>query len=182
MTLTPAFVVGKYLDFIAWNPLAAALRIDIDKIAPHERNCVRMLFADPRMRDFYDDWEGMARTGVALLRMQAVDNPKDPRLANLVGELSVGCPLFRQWWASRHVASQNFGSKIIHHPKLGELTLDWDRFYWSGDPRPAPHRLVTRTRFPERRETPDPQLVDPTIRHHRKRHRKAERIVTRSAK
>jgi transcriptional regulator with XRE-family HTH domain len=134
LTLTPAFVVGKYLDFIAWNPLAAALLIDIDKMAPHERNYVRMLFADPRMKDFYDDWEGMARTGVALLRMQVVDNPSDPRLANLVGELSVGHPLFRQWWASRHVASQNFGSKTIHHPELGELTLDWDSFYWSGDP------------------------------------------------
>ncbi|MFI6809073.1 hypothetical protein ACIBO6_29410 [Streptomyces luteogriseus] len=76
----------------------------------------------------------MARTGVALLGMQVVDNPKDPRLTNLVGELSVGYPLFRQWWASRHVASQDFGSKTIHHPELGEFTFDWDSFYRSGDP------------------------------------------------
>src|SRR3954447_19931404 len=89
LTETPAFVVGKYLDILAWNPLAAALLIDVDKMAPHERNYVRMMFTDPRMRDFYDNWESMARTGVALLRMQAVDNPTDPRLAALVGELSV---------------------------------------------------------------------------------------------
>ncbi|MFD5944526.1 hypothetical protein ACFWAZ_36595 [Streptomyces collinus] len=34
----------------------------------------------------------------------------------------------------RHVASQDFGSKAIRHPELGELTFDWDSFYGSGDP------------------------------------------------
>jgi transcriptional regulator with XRE-family HTH domain len=63
LTDTPAFVVGKYLDILAWNPLAAALLIDVDKMAPHERNYVRMMFTDPRMKAFYPDWESMARTG-----------------------------------------------------------------------------------------------------------------------
>jgi len=133
LVLTPAFVVGKYLDFLAWNPLAAALLLDIDRLAPRERNYVRMLFADPRMRDYYDDWEGVARTGVALLRMQTADNPTDPKLAALVGELSLAYPLFRQWWADRHVASQQFGQKTIRHPELGELTFDWDSYHWDGD-------------------------------------------------
>ncbi|MFI5898228.1 helix-turn-helix domain-containing protein [Actinoplanes sp. NPDC051513] len=134
LTDTPAFVVGKYLDILAWNPLAAALLIDVDKMAPHERNYVRMMFTDPRMKDFYPDWESMARTGVALLRMQAVDNPTDPRLAALVGELSVAHPQFRRWWAARNVARQEFGSKTIRHPELGDLVLDWDGFSWAGDP------------------------------------------------
>jgi transcriptional regulator with XRE-family HTH domain len=133
LTLTPAFVVGKYLDYLAWNPLAGALLLDLDAMAPHERNYVRLLFTDPRMKDFYDDWESMARTGVALLRMQAVDNPREPRLAQLVGELSVGYPQFRQWWADRHVHQQDFGRKSIHHPDLGEFTFDWDSYYWTGD-------------------------------------------------
>jgi transcriptional regulator with XRE-family HTH domain len=134
LILTPAFAVGKYLDYLAWNPLAGALLLDLDTMAPHERNYVRMLFADPRMKDFYDDWETMARTGVALLRMQAADNPRDPRLADLVGELYEDYPLFRQWWESREVASQDFGTKTIHHPELGAFTFDWDSFYCKGDP------------------------------------------------
>jgi len=134
LTLTPAFVVGKYLDYIAWNPLANALLLDLEAMAPHERNYVRLLFTDPRMKDYYDDWESMARTGVALLRMQAIENPHDPRLVQLVGELSLGNPLFREWWGSRHVASQDFGRKTIHHPELGEFTFDWDSYYWTGDP------------------------------------------------
>ncbi|MET7729185.1 helix-turn-helix domain-containing protein [Streptomyces mirabilis] len=134
LTDTPAFVVGKYLDILAWNPLAAALLIDVDKMAPHERNYVRMLFTDPRMKDYYENWESMARAGVALLRMQAVDNPTDPRLTALVGELSLSSPQFRRWWAARNVARQEFGTKTIRHPDLGDLTVDWDSFQWSGDP------------------------------------------------
>ena len=134
LTDTPAFVVGKYLDILAWNPLAAALLIDVDKMAPHERNYVRMMFTDPRMKDYYENWESMARTGVALLRMQAVDNPNDPRLAALVGELSLSYPQFRRWWAARNVARQEFGTKTIRHPDLGDLTIDWDAFQWAGDP------------------------------------------------
>jgi hypothetical protein len=66
--------------------------------------------------------------------MQAIENPHDPRLVQLVGELSLGNPLFREWWGSRHVASQDFGRKTIHHPELGEFTFDWDSYYWTGDP------------------------------------------------
>ncbi|MFE9853333.1 helix-turn-helix domain-containing protein [Streptomyces sp. NPDC005576] len=134
LTDTPAFVVGKYLDILAWNPLAAALLLDVDKKLPKERNYVRMLFTDPRMKDYYDNWGAMARAGVALLRMQAADNPTDPQLTSLVGELSVVDAQFRQWWAARHVAREEFGTKTVHHPDLGDLTLDWDAFQWAGDP------------------------------------------------
>ena len=51
-----------------------------------ERNFVRMIFTDPRMTDLHYDWEGMVRASIAQLRMQALDNPADPRLAALVGE------------------------------------------------------------------------------------------------
>lgn len=134
LTDTPAFVVGKYLDLLAFNPLAAALLADVERIPPAQRNFVRMIFTDPRMKDLYEDWKGMARSSVALLRMQAVDNPTDPRLAALVGELSLLDPQFRTWWAARNVAHQEFGTKTIRHPQLGDLTIDWDAFLWAGDP------------------------------------------------
>lgn len=134
LTDTPAFIVGKYLDIIPWNGLAAALLADLGSMPERERNYVRMVFTNPRVQALYDDWEAMARSGVAVLRMQAVDNPTDPRLAALVGEMSVVSPQFRRWWADRHVARPDFGTKTIHHPELGALTLDWDAFAYTGDP------------------------------------------------
>ncbi|MEH0420762.1 helix-turn-helix domain-containing protein [Streptomyces sp. B21-083] len=134
LTDTPAIIVGKYLDILAWNPLAAALLVDLDSMAPHERNYVRMVFTDPRVQDLYYDWEAMARSSVATLRMQAADNPHDPRLAALVGELALVSPHFRHWWADHKVARPDFGTKTIRHPELGDLTLDWDAFGYVGDP------------------------------------------------
>lgn len=34
LTDTPAFVVGKHLDYLAWHRLAAALLLDVDQLPP----------------------------------------------------------------------------------------------------------------------------------------------------
>lgn len=52
----------------------------------------------------------------------------------LVGELSVQDPQFRQWWAAHHVTSRGVGTKELHHPVAGTLSLDWDTLTASTDP------------------------------------------------
>ena len=89
---TPALVLGRRMDILAWNPLAAALMTDFSQIPEERRNSVRLVFTDPAMRNLYTDWEDVARTNVAFLRMEAADNPDDPRLSELVEELSVRDP------------------------------------------------------------------------------------------
>ncbi|MEV6062824.1 helix-turn-helix domain-containing protein [Nocardia asteroides] len=133
LTETPALVFGRYLDILAWNHLAAALITDFERMAPRHRNYVRMVFTDPAMRTLYEDWESVARTCVAILRMDAAANPTDPQLTALVGELSIADEQFRQWWAARNVARQEFGSKTLNHPDVGQMTLNWDTFSSSGD-------------------------------------------------
>ncbi|MFT4199246.1 helix-turn-helix domain-containing protein [Gordonia sp. (in: high G+C Gram-positive bacteria)] len=134
LTDTPALVLGKYLDILGWNDLAATLLTDFAAIPAASRNYVRMIFLDPAMRELYPEWESIARTCVAALRMEAAANPTDPKLTALVGELSVADEQFRRWWADRHVARHEFGTKLIRHPAVGDLTLDWDNFRYAGDP------------------------------------------------
>jgi transcriptional regulator with XRE-family HTH domain len=131
---TPALIFGRYLDILAWNHLAAALLTDFSKMPAPHRNYVRMVFTDPAMRELYADWEAVAKTCVAILRMDAAASPADPQLSSLVGDLSIADPLFRQWWAARHVARQEFGTKMLNHPDVGPLTLEWDTFRYAGDP------------------------------------------------
>ncbi|GAB3288522.1 hypothetical protein GCM10027563_24370 [Parasphingorhabdus pacifica] len=97
------------------------------------------------MRTLYADWESVARTSVALLRREAARYPADQRLTELVGELSVRDTDFRQWWAEHHVANQRIGTKTLHHPVVGELTLDWDTLTCTSDPD---QHLVTWTAEP----------------------------------
>ena len=82
---TPALVITPTHDILAWNRLAAALMLDFGEIPERERNFMRLLFTDPRMRSLYSDWEGLARSVVSYIRMEAARKPDDPRLAELVG-------------------------------------------------------------------------------------------------
>lgn len=142
---TPAIVLGRRMDVLAWNPLAAALVADFAQIPAKERNYVRLVFTDPAMRSLYADWEGVAHTCVALLRREAARYPDDPQLTRLVGELSVQDPQFRQWWAAHHVAGKRIGTKTLNHPVVGDLTLDWDTLTCTDDPD---QQLITWTADP----------------------------------
>lgn len=134
LTDTPAIVLGPRMQILAWNPLAAKVYVDFDELSGHELNFVRLVFVDPRMRELFVDWQAVARSCVSILRREAVANPGDPALAALVGELTIADRQFGQWWSARNVARQDFGTKVLNHPQVGELTLDWEIFRYAGAP------------------------------------------------
>jgi transcriptional regulator with XRE-family HTH domain len=131
---TPAFVLGRRDDILAWNRAAKALFVDFDAIPAQERNYVRLMFLDPTIRALHANWERSARTAVSALRMHAARFPDDPELARLVGELSIEDPDFRTWWAGHVVTSTTSSVKHYHHPEVGELTLDCDTWASPQDP------------------------------------------------
>ncbi|WP_063045196.1 helix-turn-helix domain-containing protein [Nocardia pseudovaccinii] len=135
LTETPAIVLGRRTDILAWNTLAAALVTDFAKIPEKQRTYIRLLFTDPTMRQLYPDWENVARTAVALLQVEAARTPGDPRMSALVGELSTRDERFRHWWvAAQAVAGRGVGTKHLNHPVIGTLTLDWDTLTCAADP------------------------------------------------
>ena len=119
---TPAIALGRCLDVLAWNSLAAAVFIDFGRVPRHDRNFVRLLFVDAEVRGRYADWRNIARTCVAFLRMAVAERPADPRLIEVAGVRDAD---FRTWWAERDVSYQAFGTKSLQHPAAGPFTLDW---------------------------------------------------------
>ncbi|MFF7212977.1 helix-turn-helix domain-containing protein [Streptomyces sp. NPDC008238] len=134
LTAVPAMVLGRRMDVIGWNTLAAALITDFGKLPEARRNYPRILFTDPAMRTLYTDWRTIARSCVAQLRMEAARYPGDPGLTALVGELSARDADFRTWWAAHNVATLTVGTKVLDHPVAGELSLDWDTLTATTDP------------------------------------------------
>ncbi|WP_156723275.1 helix-turn-helix transcriptional regulator [Streptomyces apocyni] len=122
----PAYVIGRRLDVIAWNRMASALFGDFAAVPPEERNVARHTFLDPAARDFYLDWECKAIEVVSVLRLEAGCYPDEPRLAALVGELSVKSEDFRRLWAAHTVQEKGHGTKRLRHPLVGELTLAYE--------------------------------------------------------
>ncbi|MET7695095.1 helix-turn-helix transcriptional regulator [Streptomyces sp. NPDC005483] len=126
LTFTPAIVQGRRGDILAWNALAAALITDFSRPPERHRNYPRIIFTDPAMRGLYADWRTSARLAVAQLRMEAAQYPEDPRLIELVGELSTRDQQFARWWGDQRVAARTAGTTTLNHPVVGELILDWD--------------------------------------------------------
>ncbi|GAA3289796.1 helix-turn-helix domain-containing protein [Streptomyces cinereospinus] len=142
---TPALVLGRRLDILAWNPAAAALYTDFAALPAGHRNYLRLLFTDPALRELHRDWASDARDSVAALRMEAAAEPDDPDLARLVGDLTLRDCDFRAWWAEHHVNSAAHGTKHYRHHLVGDLTLDCD--VWAG-PDGSGQRLMVLTAEP----------------------------------
>jgi hypothetical protein len=65
--------------------------------------------------------------------MDAGCHPDDPRLAALVGELSVKSEDFRRLWATHDVKEKSHGVKLLRHPLVGDLALQFESFRLVGD-------------------------------------------------
>ncbi|MFJ3926694.1 helix-turn-helix transcriptional regulator [Streptomyces sp. NPDC090022] len=133
----PAVVMGRRMDILAWNAAAGALFGDYGALAPAERNIARITFLDPASRALFGDWEGCARENVAYLHLEAGRHPDDPRLAQLIGELSLRSERFRTWWAQHPVQDKTSGTKLYHHPVVGDLELSYETLRAADDTEQA---------------------------------------------
>ena len=134
LATTPAVVLGRRTDILAWNPMAAALFTDFGLLPAQNRNFVRLVFCDQSVRSLYPHWEHAARNGVAQLRREAARDPDDPELAALVDELSARDKDFQRWWTAHQVSLRDTGSNEVRHPVVGDLTLDWAALVCTADP------------------------------------------------
>ncbi len=124
----PAFVQNKYMDVLAANPLAVAL-------SPHLTpgcNRLRALFTDPEARRVHPDWDQGTAEVVAQLRAVVGGDTDDPRLAELIGELSLSSERFRRLWARHDIRLRRSETTRLSHPQVGELTLHRDKLAVTG--------------------------------------------------
>lgn len=118
-TGTPAFIIGHAQDVLATNALADALYADFAQCD----NVLRMLFLDPAARTFYRNTDRAKYRAVADLRQTAAESPDDPRVLQLVGELSVRSGEFRSLWARDPVRVPPYEVKRMYHSAVGEMEL-----------------------------------------------------------
>jgi transcriptional regulator with XRE-family HTH domain len=123
----PALVHNRRLDILAGNQLGYALYAPMFESPVRPANGARFAFLDPRAANFFVDWERVASDVVATLRSEAGRDPHDRRLSDLVGELSTQSDAFRTRWAAHNVRFHDKGVKRLHHPGVGDLSLNFER-------------------------------------------------------
>jgi transcriptional regulator with XRE-family HTH domain len=137
----PAYAVGRRMDILGWNRLAAVVFGDWAQLPPEERNVARLAFLSPEARSRFADPERVALRVAGVLRMNAGKSPGDAHFSDLIQELSHKSEEFRRLWARHDVSCGIVGETVrMRHPLVGEFDLVHEPMTLPGG---APMRLVT---------------------------------------
>jgi len=135
---TPAVVLGRHLDLLAWNTMAEALLGDPRGYPADRLNMLLLMFDDTRTGErSCPDWERQALDYIGMMRAAVATDPTHPRATAIVGELSIRSAEFRQLWARHDVRESVRGTKTFPVPEVGDIVLDWDTYPLPGNPGPV---------------------------------------------
>jgi len=125
---SPALIRTALWDVVAWNRAATVMLTDYGKLPPEERNILRFIFLDPRVRAAQDDWESVARLVVGGFRVAAARAGAAAEVKPLVDELCRLSPEFAALWRDNDINGQGEGVKHIRHPVLGTVMFEFSTF------------------------------------------------------
>ena len=134
LTLSPAIVKTTMWDVVGWNRAATAVLTDYDALPPEQRNIVKLIFCNPRVRAAQDDWESVARFVVAAFRADSARVADTAKVEALVREVSALSPEFERYWREHDVKAFGEGVKRLRHPTVGLIAFEYSAF--SVDQRP----------------------------------------------
>jgi len=119
---TPAILCGRYVEIVAANAAACYLFADFNIMPARERNTLHWMLTSPLARGLYaDQWEAVAEEMIGTLRLDAARYPGDPRLAELVDELTERSPFFHRLWTEHKVSACTHGRKVLQHRHAGPM-------------------------------------------------------------
>ncbi len=132
--VSPALIKTATWDIVAWNRAAAVVLTDYGKLPQGQRNILRMIFGDPRVRAAQYDWESIARFVVGAFRVDAARAGAVSEVGELVDELCRLSPEFAALWRDNDVHAHGEGVKHLRHPVLGPIELEYSAFSVDGRP------------------------------------------------
>ncbi|WP_410591998.1 helix-turn-helix transcriptional regulator [Amycolatopsis sp. lyj-23] len=130
----PAMLLNHRYDVLAWNSEMARLLVDFGTLPPARRNAIWLCLRHPRVREFYVDRERVVREGIAHLRAAWAAHPDDRALTGLIRELTSGDAEFARLWDRQDVKVNGRGRKVVRHPDVGVLTVQFETLRPLEDP------------------------------------------------
>lgn len=134
LEVSPALVRTATWDVVAWNRAASVVLIDYGALPRDQRNILRMIFGDPRVRAAQYDWESVARFVVGAFRADAARAGAVSQVGDLVDELCRLSPEFEALWRDNDVRNYGEGVKHLRHPILGPIAFEYSSFAVDGRP------------------------------------------------
>jgi transcriptional regulator with XRE-family HTH domain len=134
----PAYVVDPAGDVLATTEGFRALARPVGLLDAARPNLARFVFADPRARTAFPDWDTIADERAAAVRAAA--DLGDPAAGALAYELSIAAgAVFADRFAAAAALPAPTGVERWAHPEAGELRLAYESLYLAGAEE---HRVV----------------------------------------
>ena len=134
LDVCPAFIKTPTWDVVAWNAAAAAVLTDYARLAPEQRNIIRLIFRDSHVRARQDNWSNVARFVVAAFRADVARAGATNAVQGLVDDLCRQSPEFAAMRRDNDVRAHGDGTKTLHHPAIGPLQMEYSAFAVDGRP------------------------------------------------
>jgi transcriptional regulator with XRE-family HTH domain len=131
---SPALIRTATWDVVAWNRAAAVVLTDYGALPPEQRNILRLMFGNPRVRAAQQDWESVTRFVVGAFRADAARAGAVSEVSQLVDELCKLSPEFEALWRDNDVHAHGAGVKNLRHPVLGPIAMEYSAFAVAGRP------------------------------------------------
>jgi transcriptional regulator with XRE-family HTH domain len=131
---SPAFIRTATWDVIAWNKAAAAVLTDYSTLPDGQRNVLRLMFHDSRVRAAQSNWQSVARYVVASFRADVARAGAARNVQSLVDELCATSPEFAVMWRDNDVQGHGDEHKVLQHPVAGPLSMEFSAFAVDGRP------------------------------------------------
>ncbi|MBU3869374.1 helix-turn-helix transcriptional regulator [Streptomyces sp. 4503] len=122
----PAMLLNHRYDILAWNREMTRLLVDFDALPPSQRNAMWLCLRHPEIREFYVDRERVVREGIAHLRAAWARHPEDQTLTDLISEFMTRDEEFARLWAERDIQVNGRGHKVMRHPDVGVIAVDFE--------------------------------------------------------
>ena len=134
LEVSPALIKTATWDVVAWNRAAALVLTDYGALPLDQRNILRRMFCDPRVRAAQHDWDSLARFVVGAFRADAARARAVSEVSQLVDELCRLSPEFEALWRDNDVHAHGEGVKRLRHPVMGPIELEYSAFAVDGRP------------------------------------------------
>ena len=134
LEVSPALIRTATWDIVAWNRAATVVLTDYGALPPGQRNILRLMFGNPRIRAAQHDWNNLARMVVGAFRADAARAGAVSEVGQLVDELCRLSPEFEALWRENDVGVHGEAIKHLQHPVLGPIALEYSAFAVDGRP------------------------------------------------
>jgi transcriptional regulator with XRE-family HTH domain len=121
---SPAFVLGRRWDVLAWNRAALAFFLDFEQVPANERNMLWLVFTNSKLRSLIVDWPTRAKDTLARFRADYGRHAGDAHFVQLVERLKSVSREFAQWWPRHDILPMTESRNAYDHPQVRQMIVE----------------------------------------------------------